>query len=62
MENPFKMRMSDQEMEAAYLAYHPCFVANKNCIGRFAKRFGYIRGKQMVNGKLEKFYYRTRVM
>lgn len=49
MENKFKSEMSFDEMAAAFVDDYPWLVPNNSNIGRYAKRNGYMKVKQMIN-------------
>jgi len=51
-----KDRMSYPEMYEAFQAYEPRFEPNPNMVGRFAKKMGYYRTKQVKNGVITYFY------
>ena len=49
MENKFKQEMSFDEMAAAFVESNPWFVPNNTNVGRYAKKNGYVKVKQMIN-------------
>lgn len=49
MENKFKQEMSFDEMAAAFVENNPWFVPNNTNVGRYAKKNGYVKVKQMIN-------------
>ncbi len=48
--------MSYKEMAEAYEAANPSFEANSNRVGRFAKKIGYYRARQIKGGVATYFY------
>lgn len=55
----FKNRMTHDEMDSAFSFYHPDLVPNNINVGKFAKEHGYKRMQQMVNGVIQRFYYKS---
>lgn len=53
-----KVRYSLDEMAELFLEHYPYLTATKQAVGRFANREGFILMKQMVQGKLIRFYVR----
>lgn len=49
MENKFKSEMSFDEMAAAFVEDNPWFRPNYTNVGRYAKKHGYTKIKQMIN-------------
>lgn len=49
MEKKFKPEMTFDEMAAAFVDDYPWLVPNNSNVGRYAKRNGYMRVKQMIN-------------
>lgn len=49
-------RMSYAEMAKAYEDANPSFEANPNRVGRFAKKIGYYRARQIKDGVAHYFY------
>lgn len=54
-EQLLKRRMSDEEMAQAFVAITQMNV-NPNAMGRFAKRNGYKRVRQIENGKATYYF------
>lgn len=49
MEKKFKQEMTFDEMAAAFVEDYPWFVPNNTNVGRYAKKHGYMKIKQMIN-------------
>lgn len=49
MEEKFKQHMTFDEMAAALVEDSPWLVPNKVNVGKYAKKHGYVRTKQMIN-------------
>lgn len=49
MEKKFKAEMTFDEMAEAFVKDYPWFVPNNTNVGRYAKKNGYMKIKQMVN-------------
>lgn len=49
MTNDMKSEMTFDEMAAAFVKENPWFKPNYTNVGRFAKKHGYTKIKQMVN-------------
>ncbi|GAY31024.1 hypothetical protein E5358_05555 [Palleniella muris] len=49
MENKFKPQMTFDEMAAAFAEDNPWFIPNNANVGRYAKKHGYMKIKQMIN-------------
>lgn len=49
MEIQFKPEMSFDEMAKAFVADYPWLVPNNCNVGRYAKRNGYIKVRQMIH-------------
>lgn len=49
MEKKLKPEMTFDEMAAAFVESNPWFVPNNTNVGRYAKKLGYIKVKQMIN-------------
>ena len=58
MEANFKIRMTLDEMKEAFAAENPGIIPNNINTGKFAKAHGYTKMSQMVNGIIERFYYK----
>lgn len=55
--NPhLKFKMTVDEMFEAFLFDRPEYIANIQQVGRYAKRQGYSKIKQKINGKQKIFY------
>ena len=48
--------MTYDELAEYYVANHPGYTPNRVLIGRFAKKLGYRRAKQVIKGKQIYFY------
>lgn len=49
MEKKFKTEMTFDEMAEAFTKDYPWFVPNNTNVGRYAKKNGYMKIKQMIN-------------
>lgn len=49
MEKKLKSEMTFDEMAAAFVKDNPWFVPNNTNVGRYAKKHGYMKVKQMIN-------------
>lgn len=61
METIDKQTMTMEEITKLYTSNYP-FVPSAQRIGRFAKKIGYCRTKQMVQGKYITFYVKKELM
>lgn len=59
MEEKFKPIMTFDEMAESLLEDSPWLVPNKANVGRYAKRHGYMRVQQMINGVITMKYVKT---
>jgi len=59
MEQKFKNTMTFDEMAEALLEEQPWLVPNKANVGRYAKRNGYMRVQQMINGVITMKYVKV---
>lgn len=50
--------MTLNEMKEAFAAENPGIVPNNINTGKFARAHGYEKRAQMVNGIIERFYYK----
>lgn len=51
-----KVRYSIDEIAELFLKSYPYLIPTKQAVGRFAKRQGFTMMKQMIQGKLIRFY------
>lgn len=51
-----KQYMTYEEMADIFVANYPYFIPNYANVGRFAKKLGYIRVKQMINKQIIRKY------
>ena len=51
-----KVRYSIDEIAELFLKNYPYLIPTKQAVGRFAKRQGFTMMKQMIQGKLIRFY------
>lgn len=49
MEKKLKSEMTFDEMAVAFVEDYPWFVPNNTNVGRYAKKHGYMKVKQMIN-------------
>ena len=49
MEKKLKPEMTFDEMATAFVEDNPWFVPNNTNVGRYAKKHGYMKVKQMIN-------------
>lgn len=54
-----KNKVSVEEMKTYFASQFPYYEANKQRVGRFAKKIGYMLTKQMKNRKYEYFYIKA---
>lgn len=59
MENKFKSQMSFAEMTEAFAEDNPWLVPNNVNVGRYAKKHGYTKIKQMINKVIVVKYVRN---
>ncbi len=52
MEHKFKSEMTFDEMARAFVEDYPWFVPNNTNVGRYARRHGYMKIKQMINKEM----------
>lgn len=63
MENPhFKFKMTFKEMMKAFMHAHPELTPNCQNVGRFAKKHGYHRFQQKIQGSNQTFYANFELM
>ena len=58
-EESLKDKMSFEEISEVFVANNPWFVPNYSNVGRFAKKLGYVRMKQMTNKHINYFYVKS---
>ncbi len=56
MEIKFKPEMTFDEMAKAFVADYPWLVPNNTNVGRYAKRNGYMKIRQMINTVMKMKY------
>lgn len=54
-----KTQMTFDEMAKAFSEDNPWLVPNNTNVGRYAKKHGYVKIKQMINRKIEMRYVKS---